>query len=256
MGVGSLEVLEHLMRKTSPIMKLHNSLVMKKLSIGNNLQTINGELKLLRCKNGTEKQVKSLMHLKKKTTKELESLAYRLSGVKKEYDGNMTFLKDLYERVERTTTQLFEDTTYRGLVHWAKLHERGADLKVNENTTTFPDSKLAANSEGITLSERTEGELRARDEEYHQLHDTFRAANVGIMGQVVGGRKQRGGNHGLLQQRPGTTPGNFVGGMEGKGNVDNHFERLMLRTPSNHFKREEVTRFDGVGDRLTKEAKK
>ena len=56
-GAGSLEALEHVMQKSVPIMKLRNSVVAKKLSVGTNLLKLNEELKLLKVKNGTEKQV-------------------------------------------------------------------------------------------------------------------------------------------------------------------------------------------------------
>ena len=56
-GAGSLEALEHVMQKSVTIMKLRNSVVAKKLSVGTNLLKLNEELKLLKVKNGTEKQV-------------------------------------------------------------------------------------------------------------------------------------------------------------------------------------------------------
>ena len=231
-GAGKLETLEHLMKNTSPVMKLHNSLVVKKMKVGDQLNRITEEIRLLKCKINTGGQVKKLVELKKKVAKEHENLNFRLKSVKEEYDGSMKILKDLYERVGEATTALFENTSYRGLVHWAKLHEARVDLRVHDSDV---ERRLAVNSKSIGLTDGLEGELMKNDDEYRSMGANFGASLGGILGEVKEGR--RGGNHGLLNipGRPGTTPGNY-----NEGGGGGSFDRLILKTPSHALQRKKM----------------
>ena len=181
-------------------------------------------------------QVKALTHLKKKTEKDLREFNFRLDAIKIDYDNNMKVLKSLYNRVEKTTTVLFDGTTYRGLVHWAKLHEQMADKRVNDSKVNIAKvvrspaagsvGRLAINADSIKANRAETDEILKYDAEYHALNASFNATYNGIVASEKDGNNPEGNFCVGIQSPSGTRP----------GTVPNLYSRKFANSPTNLIK--------------------
>ena len=120
---GGLEVLESMIDEARPIMKLLDNLLVQKMTAEQSLTKIKSDLKYLKTRRGTDKEVRELTELKKKAVKDINGVELRIKAVRAEHDSNMDILKELYERLERVTAELFKDLSFKGLLGWGKMKE-------------------------------------------------------------------------------------------------------------------------------------
>ncbi|GMH52341.1 hypothetical protein TL16_g01213 [Triparma laevis f. inornata] len=218
---GKLEVLERMMEETKPLVALQDDLIAQKMAVEERVVKLDGEMKVLKAKNGTERQVKELVGVRKKAAKEKAEVESKLESVRKEHDGNMEILKDLYERVESATTRLFDNTSYKNFLGWAKSSQ--AKHEVGGGVGAGPKLKTSV----VVLGEFGEG-VRKKPDSWDKtvVKELDRemmkiGASVRVLGESGGppvvGKIYNG------EGRPGTSP---VPGRTVKEDFDNYNKKF------------------------------
>jgi len=215
---GRLEVLEAAMKEKKGVVRLLDNLLVQRMTCLQTMEKVEGDLRRLKAKRGTEREVKAMVELRKKCKEDIAMVELKLDEVRREDDGCTEMLREVYESVERLTGELFKDLSFKGLMGWGKIKEvgeRGTGAKAVERPVLMGSRQIErefkAKEERGTVDKREYGDIDETSERERMMITSASSVSVG-RGAMSGGWID-----GEAPERPTTTPVEVLeGGWERK----------------------------------------